>query len=413
MTLLDFVERKQLLSTLEADVSWKQWAPRDPTKVILIHGRGGMGKTSSALAFANKHRLDFSLIQFFHYDDETLLYQEYENLAQRFCKDLKPGMTLQQLKGKVHSYLENDFKQSWLLILDNVENKLTNKDLPHQGGHIIITSQDQFVWDGKTHSYSLSAFTKEEAVQLLSEVTKEEESEEMHLLAEEIGYFPFAVHQVARYIAEVPGMTIGNYRTTYDLKQQALEADVSPHADYDRVFKTVWNPAMGHVKQTHPLAAEWLNVCAYLHPDQISQEILEAWIKEKAPESNCQALAFQIKRALNQFDLIQESSDHQHFSLHRLFQQSLIYNQKDQQERVYQEVFDFLLTKWEAIPWQEPETWGKAKSYLPHLMNMTTNKSFEHSISQEKQRRFFQKFMALFRLLKMILTSPYLMQNWV
>ncbi|PJD97086.1 MAG: hypothetical protein CK425_04845 [Parachlamydia sp.] len=353
-----------------------QWKPRDPTKVLLLHGLNGMGKSELALYFANLHRYDyFTYIHTFHFGNEAQLYQEYLEAAKNLGLSIPEGLPMNELKNKFHSQLENYLKGPWLLILDNVNQKLTKEDFPQNGGVVLITSIDQSVWEkSQANALEVKEFTLDEATSVLSKVTGEEKSEDMRQLALEVGCFPFAVYQIASYIAGTPGRSIADYRAIYNSQKKPHRARLSDNERLLDVLETIWDITFQEIKKNE-LAQEWLNVATYLYPKHITKQLLEDWIKAKHPEHSGEA-ADRVFRLLGKYGLMRLREDRQSFSLHALLQRVLKHKQGDAatRQKIFEESFDFIYDYLSNVSTMDIQTWEKGKKCLPHLANLLENK---------------------------------------
>ena len=73
-------------------------------------------------------------------------------------------------------------------------------------GHIVITSR-HFGWGRTAKSLTVPVLPRQEAVQLLLEVTQQSDAETARAIAETLGDLPLAVAQAAAYI-EATGLSL-------------------------------------------------------------------------------------------------------------------------------------------------------------------------------------------------------------
>lgn len=383
-TVNDFIQREEN-QKLESHLGWnylKHRRPRDLVKVFLLWGQGGMGKTECALEFANKHRNDFSRILTFHYGNQAQLYDEYLEIAKSIHPDVNlDNVSLETLKTKVHKYLENDWEKPWLLFFDNVEHDLKSSDYPQRGGCVLITSQRNNILTSdrlsEDHKIKIEPFPRKEAIELFTKVANRRLSEDITVLVEELGRFPFAIYQVASYFREVPDLTVEQYRKN---NPELFEAEISPQS-YKKVLENVWKPALEYLadikKTTNSVAvSKWLSHCSYLSPDRISRETLEMWAKHHFPNENACNVANNIIRALLRFDLmkVSVSDSKSFFSVHRLFQDSIRRNQKESASEVYGQVLEFFKKNISG------DEFRLALDNLPHMESLVENKFFSHIV---------------------------------
>ena len=141
-----FVGRSTLLDQLITDFQLEAWHPINPTKIRVLYGPGGIGKTELALAFGNRHLSSFSLIWFLRAESPEIFEKDYRDLAEALDVFIGDKDTFEDVQKKVLEALETEAGQSslpWLLILDNVSAGIK---IPERGGYVIATSQLQNVW---------------------------------------------------------------------------------------------------------------------------------------------------------------------------------------------------------------------------------------------------------------------------
>lgn len=321
----DFIGRMTDLERLKEALLSERKAS-DQTRFCFLYGLGGVGKSELSICFANMHQEDLPLVWFFPASSDQLLYQEYQALAKRLKLPFFDQDGLEVLQKRVHRHLEENFdRHPYLLIFDNIENRMDSKKLPQRGGTILMTSREKSHWADSHSRMRLEKFEKEDALELLKKVTQEEISEDMRKLSETLDYFPFLLSQVAHYI-ETQNTTIAEYLSDYDFKQ---DEEVELGDRYHEKFATVWEITFNKLHQERPLALEWLKVCAFLHPDSIPVKWLEEWLKAQSIE-NPPKEKIKMLGTLSKYALIQERDPKSKaISLHRLLQQSLQSQVKD------------------------------------------------------------------------------------
>src|SRR5262249_26284429 len=69
-------------------------------------------------------------------------------------------------------------------------------------------------------------------------------------------------------------------------------------------------------------AMEWLNICAYLHPDQIPEDWLDRWMQTKMQgQPGWEAKSYEVIKHLENYALIRQTE--REFSIHGLLQQAI------------------------------------------------------------------------------------------
>ena len=134
-------------------------------KTVTVHGLGGMGKTQLALAYAQRHRDEYSAVFWVNSKSEDTLKQGYAAAARRIhgdhpslvhLKTVAEGSNLDEAAEAVKRWLSSAGNDRWLLVFDNYDTpKLPRQDEPgtfdirpflpqaHQGAVLITTRSSQ------------------------------------------------------------------------------------------------------------------------------------------------------------------------------------------------------------------------------------------------------------------------------
>jgi hypothetical protein len=106
-------------------------------KTAVVHGLGGMGKTQLALAYAQRHKAEYSAVFWVNSKDVDTLKQGYAAAARRiYCdhpslvhlKAIAEGSDLDEAAEAVKRWLSSAGNDRWLIIFDN-------HDTPKLPGH--------------------------------------------------------------------------------------------------------------------------------------------------------------------------------------------------------------------------------------------------------------------------------------
>jgi hypothetical protein len=109
-------------------------------KTAVVHGLGGMGKTQLALAYAQRHKDDYSAVFWVNSKDVDTLKQGYAAAARRIyhkhpslvhLKAVAEGSNLNEAAEAVKRWLSSAGNDRWLVIYDNHDTpKLPGHDEP-------------------------------------------------------------------------------------------------------------------------------------------------------------------------------------------------------------------------------------------------------------------------------------------
>lgn len=158
---------------------------------VVLHGLGGMGKTQLSIAYAKRHRDDYSAVFWMNIKDENTLKQSFTKVASQILRDHPSASQLRNLDveqdfdrviDSVKEWLSLPNNSRWLMIFDNFDNPKVseNKDpsalniqyfLPEAyQGSVIITTRFSQVKIG--HSIHLKRLENiEDSLKILSSMS--------------------------------------------------------------------------------------------------------------------------------------------------------------------------------------------------------------------------------------------------
>ncbi|KAJ6471979.1 hypothetical protein C8R45DRAFT_762975, partial [Mycena sanguinolenta] len=232
----------------------------------VLHGLGGAGKTQIALKFIEEWTCftDRLLV-----DASTT--KTIETTLENIATTKKTGNSMQDGL----SWLSGN-QEEWLLFFDNADDPAINLNqfFPKcNHGNIIITSRNPNLRVYGAHS-QVSDMDEPDAVALLLNSAQQEASETNKVLALDIvktlWYLPLAIAQAGAFICE--SGTLNTYLDLFIKNQNALlkKKSTQNHDDYAWAVYTTWE--MSFLKLSQP-AAMFLQLCSFLHRDDIFEEI--------------------------------------------------------------------------------------------------------------------------------------------
>lgn len=264
---LHFAGREDKLAQLDATLS-----SGSPAAILqAISGLGGIGKTELAIEYAHRRRDLYDLVFTLHAGTEATLLADMRVLAGK----VGLSQAWDGLRERVLQWLSQ--RGRWLLILDNAAALSSVADyVPEGPGHILITSRDR-VWRQRAAIVELDVWRPRESVQFLSsrlgrwqafETVRAED------LADLLGHFPLALEQAAAFMEE----TSTSYVEYLDLfarnSGRLLGFGVPVALEYGESVATTWRITFDAVPRAQPAAMELLELCSFLAPDSIPEEIL-------------------------------------------------------------------------------------------------------------------------------------------
>jgi ATP/maltotriose-dependent transcriptional regulator MalT len=100
-------------------------------RIVVLHGLGGIGKTQLTIAYAKRHRDDYSAIFWLNIKDEYSLAQSFIKVAKQILREHPSASRLSNLDMKenpdevinaVKSWLSLPYNTRWLMVFDNYDN---------------------------------------------------------------------------------------------------------------------------------------------------------------------------------------------------------------------------------------------------------------------------------------------------
>ncbi|BBI17829.1 tetratricopeptide repeat protein [Neochlamydia sp. S13] len=368
-----------------------------PSVWRVLYGLAGMGKSELACYFANKHQQYYSLIWWVDSETAESRAHAYRQLATALKIDIDEKATTEEIEKNLFLCLESHpFEKPWLLIFDNVEEKIT---FPQRGGFILMTAKRKDVAPSIKGCLEVLPFTQKEALQFLQNQIAEQKEEQLQPLIDQLRGYPLALGKAAAYLVEEE-MSLQDY--LQELNQEDLIQQDGTER-YPFSIEKVWFLTFQKLNNQHPFALKWLQLFSYLSPEGIPLDWLQAWLQKEAKLSEGQErqAAQALLKVLRNYALVRYDATSKQLSLHRLLQEVLhsmiILREKTNQDVLQQaiqkeissndqdlkEVFDFILERSELIDKEKPETWKLGIRWLPHAEHLLNN-FIEHGFTQEE-----------------------------
>ncbi len=377
---LYFTGRERILERLHAFLNGPVLREHERFPVAVsqtraISGLGGIGKTQTAVEYAYRFGHEYDLVCLVRASSREVLVAELAGLAILLGLPCAPETTQEHLAHAVKRRLETEQEQVWLLIFDNVEDlRLVKEFLPAKGnGAILLTTRLQAV--GKhIRKLELDTLTLEESTQFFqARVGSDEEPGQKVLASSErqaaaqlhtlLGGLPLALEQAAAYI-ETRGCSLADYVTRYQQQRAALLQlpNQVDQEDYPDSVATTWLLSFRQVEEANADAVHLLRLLAFLHPDAIPKEALQAVVEGS---THLQA-AIEI---LQNYSLIQHQPKAGTLTIHRLVQ-AVIQDGMEDSERHAWSVRAMLAVN-AAFPRVAPETWSQCERLLTQALHVT------------------------------------------
>ncbi|KAK8140124.1 hypothetical protein PG984_000190 [Apiospora sp. TS-2023a] len=354
---------------------------------LAIEGLGGIGKSQIALEYC--HRSE-------KYKTVLWIYASNAERIDQVYKDMSDYLEIPGRKAPesnvfklVCDWFSNPANGSWLLVLDNVDDKDTfykersfaaNKTarlidyLPRSDhGRILITTRDSRIGrdlSGRQPCLPIPRLTLDQARLVLRTKLPGRQidlTESVDQLLVDLEYLPLAIAQAAAYMVD-NNTSIAVYHE--ELRQNDVELSEKmehelhdPRRDADQpgsVFRT-WSLSFSKISRTEPRAADMLSLMAVLDRQSIPRDLL----KKHSETDNKVTVAL---GTLQSYSLIQENigGKDKTFSMHRLVSlstQRWLETTLNSKLRWHSEAISVLS---ERVPSGEYENWRRWGELLPH-----------------------------------------------
>lgn len=230
-----FVERKDLMDELYSNF-------QALTRVQILHGTGGMGKSQLAIHYAYTSATTYDFVWLINGTSPLKIIEGYS----LFLKSR--GIMVDDKEADLIILTAIDYfnnHKNWLLIFDNcdyfqdkdfsfLQNSLPNNT---DAGHILITSRTiQRLQKAKT--IEVGIMSPEAAVRFV-ETRIGKEDQQIPELCQTLGYYPLALECAAAYIANTPGYTSRKYLKLLDEYGIDLLCLMEGVEQYDKTIHSV------------------------------------------------------------------------------------------------------------------------------------------------------------------------------
>lgn len=373
-----FTGREDIFTQLRKALTTRQVAAL--TQPQAISGLGGIGKTQTAIEYAYRFAKEYQAVLWVKADSNDTLISDFVSIASLLRLPQNVEMEQNQVINTVKSWLENH--TDWLLIFDNVEEiALVKNFIPAiTRGHILLTTRAkamgriaQRIELEKMQPDEGALFLLRWANIIAPNATLNEASASDRTKAREISEImdglPLALDQAGAYIEET-ACGLSGYLNLYRKRSISLLQQRGKLAiDHPEAVTTIWSNSLEKVQQTNPAAAELIQLCTFLYPDMIPEEIIIEGSPELGPI--LQPIAedlIELNVAIGEllkFSLIQRSPDGGNLALHRLVQFVLKEGMNKETQLLWAERAVRAVNR--ALPDIELATWQQHQRYLPQF----------------------------------------------
>ncbi|KAJ7061315.1 hypothetical protein C8F01DRAFT_1231199 [Mycena amicta] len=274
-----FQGRKDILLQLDR---FFQPIEKKEQKVVLLHGLGGGGKTQIALKFIAESGARFTDQFKINASSAETIEAGYKQIA--MAKKLGDTAEAAQTWLKAHH-------AEWLLLFDNADQPNLDLEayLPQcNHGNILITSRNPGLWvhtGSPQKAIGVSDLLLDDAVllllnragvELLRNENKMHAVQIVQIFKLELHCFPLAIVQAGAFISKSSPLRqdISKYIPLYQGNKATLlsRKPEQSHGDYQWTVYTTWQISFD---QLRPQAAQFLQLCSFIHFEGITEDIFQ------------------------------------------------------------------------------------------------------------------------------------------
>jgi hypothetical protein len=238
-------------------------------RTVALTGLGGTGKTTVALAYAQRHLAKVGAAWQFAAEDPTVLAAGFGELAAQLgARDV---LDTRDPVASVHGVLAAS-PAPWLLVFDNAPDSASVAPFvpPAGRGRVLITSRNQIWPPGQ--AVDVPVLDPAVAAEFLADRTGDPDRHAALELAGEMGGLPLALEQAAAYV-QASGGNLAGYLALFRQRRADVLGRGEP-IGYHETVATTWRLAFGDVQQAAPGAAGLLRLLAYCAPEAIPLRLL-------------------------------------------------------------------------------------------------------------------------------------------
>jgi len=371
-----FKGRDKILAGLK-----EQLGNAKPTAITQsIQGLGGIGKTRLAVEFAwwaleNKK---YQAVFFVSSQTPEILQTSLASLAGEDV--LKFGLQKEEAQiAFVKWWLKSN--SNWLMIIDNADTEQAAEAvedlLPHlSAGRVIITSR-YTRWSAAVAPHTLGLLEPKMAQEFLLERTAgrrietPNDEEIAEKLAQEAGFLPLVLEQIAAYIAHNKCSMAEYLQQWENEREQVLKWYDPRQMKYDVPVAVTWQRTFDRLNVS---AMTLLRLCAFLAPEMIPTAMFEedTDVSDEAAELQCKEIGikkskFNLKDALSELAVYSMiTREEKGFTIHRIVQEVIRSRIPQQHRRLWVERTLLLVNNFAPTESGDVRTWPVWDVLRPH-----------------------------------------------
>jgi class 3 adenylate cyclase/tetratricopeptide (TPR) repeat protein len=312
----NFSGREDELAALDA-------ALQEDAAVAVVHGLGGVGKSSIAREYGWRNRHKYSVLWWLNAQTEDGIVDALLRLGAMFVRGLDQLPDRRVSAQRVINSVLSGFDKPALLVFDNLEDEaLLRAWLPRTGAHALATSRDATL-SSDVIAVPLELWSLEVAIAYLRRASGRSDLNEAdaHAIAEALGVLPLALAHAATSLRNARMVS----PQTYLERIRAHLKNAPRGAEYPRSVFATFSASIAQAEQHVAGAAAVIRFAASFAPDAIPDELFRQPIENYVlPELNVviaeENHLDEALGALDRLSLLKFAEGSRSYSIHRLVQ---------------------------------------------------------------------------------------------
>lgn len=376
----------------------------DRTRVALLCGMAGLGKTELAVEYAHSRRDQFDAVFFIRAEDATKLEKDIALIAVRLgIQDPSDPHNTIVNKGLAMGWLTDPFKvvnahtdtsasvpATWLIVFDNADDPdilLPYKEIADKGA-VLITSRNPLAKKGfssSTITVDLQTFDENDAGKFLQQLTdKKDQDDEAQVIGNRLGGLPLAITQMAGLI-RLQFLSFGEFLEMYD--EPLEEAEI-----HEKELQPLRQTARGNISSIWAIeklsdhARALIEILAFLDPDRIQDTVLSRHgpsIVDLHHYPRMKGAFYKARTELIRSSLVRRNDDTGEFWIHRVVQDAVKAKMTpDHRLKVFSNVVNLISLEWPSasVGSHNVQLWRICEGLYPHIV-----------ASQHAYAKYFQR----------------------
>ena len=262
--LADFTGREILLHELDTAMAGER-----RTVVHAVTGIGGIGKTSTAIEYAHRHRDEIDLGWWVRAGQPDQVPEQLAHLARALglaaVTDPVP-VALARLTSVLREW------PGWLMVFDNADDPAAVAPfLPEGPGRVLVTSRNPG-WRGIADRIEVDTFDRAESVALLRARVDGLSEQDADRIADALGDLPLAVDQAGSMLGDTGLDTDAYLQLLVQRADDVLDGESNPA--YPVSVTASWTVAFDQLAVDNPTALDLLTLIAWLAPDPVPLRLI-------------------------------------------------------------------------------------------------------------------------------------------